>query len=114
MKRDALKPGVIEITLNELLAPSPDDVQRKAWTMTYLLKDPYGKVIGNPEFLDDKGSPLETFGPWGGGSDGTVLMTVVFKAKPPENFLVRFQIATDKSLILVPFEFKDIEVTVAE
>ena len=114
VKRDALKPGVIEITLNELLAPSPDDVQRKAWTMTYLLKDPYGKVIGNPEFLDDKGSPLETLGPWGGGSDGTVLMTVVFKAKPPENFLVRFQIATDKSLILVPFEFKDIEVTVAE
>jgi formylglycine-generating enzyme len=110
VKRDALKPGVIEITLNKLLAPSPEDGQRKAWTVTYLLKDPYGKVIGNPEFLDDKGSPLETFGPWGGGSDGTVLMTVVFKAKPPDNFLVRFHVATDKSLIFVPFEFKDVEV----
>ncbi|MDX1963629.1 MAG: formylglycine-generating enzyme family protein [Pirellulales bacterium] len=110
LKRDILQPGVIEITLQKLHDPKDATTPPRVWKLEYLIKDPYGKVIGNPEFLDRDGRALPTQGPWGGGSGGTKQMTIVFFAKPPDDLLVRFHIATENSLVSVPFEFKDISV----
>lgn len=113
IKNAALKAAAAEITLQELHDPSNDTGTRKEWSVSYLVKDPYGRIIGNPEFVDRDGRTIPTNNPYGGGSGGTRGMTVAFRSKPPEDFLVKFQVATDKSMVAVPFEFENAPVAPA-
>ena len=76
----------------------------------YEIKDPKGKVVGNPEFFDGSGRKLKTDGMNGGGVPGNVTMAAMFKSKPPEDLVVKFYLITDKSVVAVPFEFKDVPV----
>jgi formylglycine-generating enzyme required for sulfatase activity len=112
LKRAALKAAIVEITLNKLQGPPENDrIASKDWSLSYLLNDPYGKIIGNPEFLDHDGRKLVlSNGPYGGGSGGLMALTVLFKSTPPQDLQVRFYVATDKTIVAVPFDFKDVPV----
>ncbi len=56
------------------------------------------------------GRKLTTNGTAGDGPIGNVTMTAMFKSKPPEDFVVKFYLITDKLVVAVPLEFKDIPV----
>ncbi|MFO0911400.1 MAG: formylglycine-generating enzyme family protein [Pirellulales bacterium] len=105
-----LKAAVAEITFDELQGPSEEAGARQEWSVSYLIKDPYGRIVGDPEFVDRDGRTIPTSTPYGGGSGGTRKLTVVFRSMPPEDCLVKFQVATDKSMVAVPFEFEDVPV----
>lgn len=111
IKHPTLAAAVCEITFQQLQGPSNDVGARKEWSVSYKLKDPYGKIIGAPEFIDADGQSIPYYGPFGGGMGGDMSMTAVFKSKPPEGLRVKLHVASDKSLVAVPFEFKDISIT---
>lgn len=110
IKHHTLAAAVCEITFQELQGPSNDDGVRKEWRVSYKLKDPYGKIIGDPVFIDTDGQSIPYYGPFGGGSSGEMSMTAVFSSKPPEDLRVKLHVASDKSLVAVPFEFRDVSV----
>ncbi len=110
LKNETLKAAGAEITLKELRGVPKDADPPKSWEVVYEIKDPKGKVVGNPEFFDGSGRKLKTDGINGGGAGGNVTMTAMFKSKPPEDFVVKFYLITDKSVVSVPFEFKDVPV----
>jgi hypothetical protein len=112
LKRAALKAAFAEITLKKLQGPPENDhFASKDWSLSYVVNDPYGKIIGDPEFLDREGRKLAlSNGPYGGGGGGLMAMTVLFKSIPPHDLRVQFHVATDKTIVAVPFDFKDVPV----
>ena len=61
LKSAALKAAFAEITLKPLQAPPENDrFASKDWSLSYIVKDPNGKIIGNPEFIDRDGRATST------------------------------------------------------
>jgi len=73
----------------------------------YDIKDPQGKVA-SVEFYDAKGGKLESNGRMSSGFGGARSVSYSFSAKPPGDAIAKFYVVTEKSVVRVPLELKDV------
>jgi formylglycine-generating enzyme required for sulfatase activity len=104
LKNDAFKAAGVEITLKK---PEGENV------LGYELKDPKNR-IALVEFFDARGTKLEVDtaarGSFKFGNSITYFVDTTFTSKPPADAVARIYLVTDKSLVTVPFELKDIPI----
>jgi hypothetical protein len=75
--------------------------------LSYQIKDPKGKVA-SIEFFDTGGRKLESNGRSSFGMGGSKNVSVSFNAKPPADAVAKIYVVTDKSVVTVPLELKDV------
>lgn len=75
--------------------------------LSYQIKDPKGKVA-SVEFFDAGGKKLESNGRSSFGAGGAKSVSMSFNAKPPADAVAKIYVVTDKSIITVPVELKDV------
>jgi hypothetical protein len=73
----------------------------------YEIKDP-NKKVASMEFFDAAGKKLESNGRMSSSFGGAQSVSHSFNAKPPADAVVKIYVVTDKSVITVPLELKDI------
>ncbi len=98
LKSDTLKAAGVEITLKKPML----DISRE-----YEIKDPKNSVV-LVEFYDAGGKKLDTNGVSSASSDDKTTMYLSFPAKVPADAVMKIYLVTEKSVVSVPFEFKDI------
>ena len=109
----ALKAAGVEFTLR-----TPGAAGRKASVpgfgggggendLGYEIRDPKNKVA-SVEFFDVGGKKLESNGRMSSGFNDSKTVTVSFNAKPPTDAVARIYVVTDKSVVTIPLDLKDV------
>ena len=75
--------------------------------LSYDIKDP-NKKVASVEFFDAKGAKLETNGRSSFGMGGAKNVSVNFSKKPPVDAIAKIYVVTEKSVVTVPLELKDV------
>ena len=73
----------------------------------YEIKDPKNK-IASVEFFDASGKKLESNGRMSSGSNESKTVSITFNAKPPADTVAKIYVVTDKSVVTVPLNLKEI------
>lgn len=73
----------------------------------YEIKDPKNKVA-SVEFFDAGGKKLESNGRMSSGFNDSKTVTISFNAKPPADAVAKIYVVTDKSVVTVPLDLKDV------
>lgn len=109
----ALKAAGIEI---KLLKPEPGAKKPAGFSFSaslgendlgYEIKDPKKKVAG-VEFFAADGKKLESQSRMSSGFNDTKTVSISFKTKPPADSVAKIYIVTEKSVLTVPLNLKDI------
>ena len=112
----ALEAAGGEITLTK---PSDDPIGSKnskgtkapdVWRLNYVVKDPMHKVIHGAEFFNAQGEAVNAYSGGFAGSGDKLSYSADFRSKPPADVVAKFYLITDKSVVAVPFDFKDVSV----
>jgi formylglycine-generating enzyme required for sulfatase activity len=98
LNNDLLKAAGVDITLQKPTL----DISR-----AYEIKDPKNRVA-LVEFLDADGKRLDTNGVSSSSFGGKTILYASFPAKVPADAVVKIYLVTEKSVVTVPFEFKDV------
>jgi formylglycine-generating enzyme required for sulfatase activity len=102
LKNDVLKAAGVELTFKK---PDGSNV------LSYQIADPKNR-FGIVEFFDASGTKLETElvtrVPDSSGKQTTFVVETIFKSRPPADAVARIYLITDKTVVAVPFELKDI------
>lgn len=112
LENAVLKAAGVEITLR---APGAAGKKTNAFgfggggenDLSYEIKDP-NKKVASVEFFDAAGKKLESNGRSSFGMGGSKSVSVSFNAKPPADALAKIYVVTDKSVVAVPLELKDV------
>ncbi len=96
----ALKAAGVEILLQR---PGPAGTNQ----LSYSIKDPGSRIVA-VEFLDDRGRRLEPGGHFSAGMGDAQTVGFSFNSPISAAPVAKFHVITEKSVVAVPFEFRDV------
>jgi len=77
------------------------------YDLSYQVSDPQNK-IASVEFLDASGTKLKSTGFTSSDFDGTKKVSFSFQVMPPPDAVAKIYLVTDRAVVTVPFDLKDI------